>query len=252
MESQYIEDLESLDTHHFWFKAKEQYLRFLIKKPESTILDIGCGSGRNMASFIKLGYNVIGIDINEQAVNFCREKGYTVFKANLENEIPDIGCTPDYITAFDFLEHLQRPVILLDNLRKIAGSETQLIITVPSYQSLFSKWDKAMGHVKRYRISRLCDELNKGGWQALRATYIHMLPLVPAIVIRKLIQPLMEKIQQKKIVKTEKFFSIPPLLNEFVFKMYYPEFYFFRSGLPLPFGLSTLAVAKPKKKLLKR
>lgn len=247
MESQYIDDLESLDARHFWFRAKEQYLRYLIKKPGATILDVGCGSGRNMASFIKQRYNVIGIDINDQSIKLCKKKGYNVFKANLENEIPDIRCTPDYITAFDFLEHLQRPVKFLDNLRKLACTETQLIVTVPSYQSLFSKWDTAMGHVKRYRRPTLCNELDKGGWQVLQATYIHMLPLVPAIAIRKIIQPLMENFGLKKTVEKEKFFTAPRLVNEFIFKLYYPEFFFFKTGIPLPFGLSTLAVAKPKK-----
>jgi len=200
-----------------------------------------------MASFIRQQYKVIGIDINEQAINLCREKGYTAFKADLENEIPDIRCTPDYITAFDCIEHLKKPVQFLHNLRKLAYNDTQLIITVPSYQFLFSKWDKAMGHVKRYRRPTLCDELDKGGWQVHRATYIHMLPLIPAIVMRKLIQPLMENILSKKTMKREIFFNPPSLLNEFVYKMYYPELCFFRSGWPLPFGLSVLTVAKPKK-----
>jgi len=247
MESEYIEDLELLDPQHFWFKAKEQYLRHLIKKPDATILDVGCGSGRNMASFIKRHYKVIGIDINEQSVKLCQKKGYNVFKADLENEIPDIRCTPDYITAFDFLEHIQRPVNFLSNLRKLAGNETQLIVTVPSYQSLFSGWDNAMGHVKRYRRPILCNELDKGGWQVIQATYIHMLPLIPAIIIRKLFQPLKENFCSRTTVKREKFFTVSPLLNGFISKMYFPEFFFFESGWSLPFGLSVLAVASPKK-----
>jgi SAM-dependent methyltransferase len=247
MDTKYIEELETLDLNHFWFKAKAKYLESLINKPEAVILDVGCGSGGNMTSFIERDYKVIGIDINEQAIAACRKKGYTVIKANLEKEIPDIHCTPDYITAFDFFEHIHNPVNVLENLRKLACPETQLIVTVPSYQSLFSKWDEAMGHVKRYRRLTLCNELSEGGWDVLKSTYIHMIPLFPAFLIRKLIQPLVKLSNANKKVKGEKFFTVPPFFNNLVYHMYLPEFLCFQRGLSIPFGLSILTVAKPRR-----
>jgi SAM-dependent methyltransferase len=246
METQYIEELQAIDKDYFWFKAKARYLQYLIKMPNATILDIGCGTGGNMDAFIERSYRVIGIDINEKAISICRQRGYEVFKADLEKEIPDIQCIPNYITAFDFIEHVRRPVEVLGNLKKLADTETRLIITVPSYQSLFSKWDKAMGHVKRYNRKNMCDELNKAGWQVVRATYIHMLPLIPAIFLRKIIQPVAAKVKKMETKNQEKFFTLPSVLNNFIFRMYFFEFTTFRLGLPNPFGLSMLAVAQLK------
>ena len=42
--------------------------------PAGTILDAGCGSGRNMYWFLQNGFNINGIDINEAAVDELKEK----------------------------------------------------------------------------------------------------------------------------------------------------------------------------------
>ena len=65
MDTRYIEELDTLELDHFWFRAKVKYLEALITKPEGMIIDVGCGSGGNMVPYISRGYNVIGIDINE-------------------------------------------------------------------------------------------------------------------------------------------------------------------------------------------
>ncbi len=38
------------------------------------IYDIGCGNGRDSIFFSRLGYNVIGIDASDQAINSCKSK----------------------------------------------------------------------------------------------------------------------------------------------------------------------------------
>jgi 2-polyprenyl-3-methyl-5-hydroxy-6-metoxy-1,4-benzoquinol methylase len=45
---------------------------------EAKILDIGCGFGLFLSKIKELGYtNVSGVDIDVDAVNFCKEKGYS-------------------------------------------------------------------------------------------------------------------------------------------------------------------------------
>ena len=251
MKNEHFEELETLDVNNFWFKAKEKYLDSIIRTHGSVILDVGCGSGRTMVSFIARNYKVLGVDINEMALSLCSEKGYKVFKADLQKEtISDLNEVPDYITALDFVEHIENPVKVLLNLKKISDSHTQLIVTVPSYNFLYSDWDKAMGHIKRYNRSLLCDELQKGGWEVSRATYIHFLPLVPALIQRKIIFPLIKLARPFNESMKEKFFNPRPFLNRLLYYLYYPEFYLFKKRLPLPLGLSVLAIAVPKKEEL--
>jgi len=247
MKTIYIDDLEGLDPNNFWFRAKERYLGRLIKNSNATILDVGCGNGRNMSSFIEQGYKVIGIDINENAINFCRKKGYKVFKSDLQHETPKIGTSPEYITALDFIEHVANPVQVFQRLTAVANHETQLIVTVPAYQFLFSSWDRAMGHIKRYTLPLLCNELEEGGWDITKATYIHFVPLIPAILVRKIIDPIIKNIGKGHKKKETKFFNPHPVLNHLLSLFYYPEFILFNLNIPIPIGLSILATAVPKR-----
>lgn len=38
------------------------------------ILDVGCGEGRDILFLLHKGYNVKGVDISKEAINFCRSK----------------------------------------------------------------------------------------------------------------------------------------------------------------------------------
>lgn len=46
--------------------------------PNSRILDAGCGGGRNLVYFMREGYEVFGIDQNENAVEYCRNLAKTI------------------------------------------------------------------------------------------------------------------------------------------------------------------------------
>lgn len=49
--------------------------------PGSTVLDVGCGEGVQMAAIAAQGCNVIGMDIDLASLGRCREKGLNVFKS---------------------------------------------------------------------------------------------------------------------------------------------------------------------------
>jgi 2-polyprenyl-3-methyl-5-hydroxy-6-metoxy-1,4-benzoquinol methylase len=51
----------------------------------------------------------------------------------------------DIILLADVIEHVKKPKILINNLKKFLKKDGQIIITVPAYQFLFSKKDKVLG-----------------------------------------------------------------------------------------------------------
>lgn len=68
-ESNYWDDAYKKGVH--WeeghSKGAEEFSKML--KPKSSILDIGCGSGRDSIFFAKNGFDVTGIDISEEAIS---------------------------------------------------------------------------------------------------------------------------------------------------------------------------------------
>ncbi len=48
---------------------------------ENTLLEIGCGEGRDAAHLLKNGYNLLATDVSPEAVNFCKSQ----YKAYADN-----------------------------------------------------------------------------------------------------------------------------------------------------------------------
>ncbi len=46
--------------------------------PEMTILDAGCGGGRNLVYFLRSGFRVFGVDQNTEAVRYVRSLARTL------------------------------------------------------------------------------------------------------------------------------------------------------------------------------
>ena len=84
--------------------------------PPFTILDFGCGPGRDLKAFTDLGHVAIGLEGSEKFALMAREQGYQVWKQNfLELELPDSRF--DGVFANASLFHVpgqELPRVLLD------------------------------------------------------------------------------------------------------------------------------------------
>ncbi|MDA3441910.1 class I SAM-dependent methyltransferase [Acinetobacter bereziniae] len=70
----YNQHVDKFITSTFHIEMGELYQSFMRYLPDSgSILDIGCGSGRDSLAFKKLGYQVEAIDYSEELVTKARE-----------------------------------------------------------------------------------------------------------------------------------------------------------------------------------
>jgi len=78
--------------------------KFLDRLPsESTVLDIGCGNGRNM--FYRGDINISGLEISDELCNIVRNKGGHVTNGNMTN-LPFDNNSFDYIICIAVYHHL--------------------------------------------------------------------------------------------------------------------------------------------------
>lgn len=103
----------------------------------ASILELGCGYGQNLRAFMKAGYkNIKGIDISDEAVSFCREKGLPV----IHKDVLDYdGERFDLVYMSHVLEHLDKNQIIpmLKHIREnlLSPRGGRLCIAVPNAQS---------------------------------------------------------------------------------------------------------------------
>jgi SAM-dependent methyltransferase len=187
-------ELYELEDRHWWFRGRRAVIWSLLRRaglPSSPrILDAGCGTGRNLVEFERLG-DVEGVDVSEDAVAFCRRRGLDgVLRAPLD-ELPYDDGRFGLILATDVLEHLDDDRRALAELRRVASIGARLVVTVPAYSWLWSEHDVSMHHRRRYTLRRLQGRVAGTGWRPIVRSYFFsvVLPAVAAVRIARRLVP---------------------------------------------------------------
>lgn len=66
-------------------KKRYEFQRFIDLLKGEKILDLGCGSGDHSLYFKKQGLDVTAIDLSEEMIKLCKEKGLNAFVKDFEN-----------------------------------------------------------------------------------------------------------------------------------------------------------------------
>ena len=120
--------------------------------------EVGCGDGDFLLFFENYNIPILGIDISKESVSIAKEK---VTSPHVEIEVQDVvGLRRrfDVVFALNVLEHVKHDDESISNLSKIAD---WLLITVPAHKRLYSKFDRNVGHVRRYNRQELMSLLEK-------------------------------------------------------------------------------------------
>lgn len=114
--------------------------------PGQRLLDVGCGNGKFLVMAKAMGWEVVGVDFDELAVNTARKTGLTVLHGDIFS-IKDYESF-DYITCSHVIEHVHQPKPFLEHIYALLKPNGKLWLETPNIQSY--------GH-----------EIFKGDWRGL-------------------------------------------------------------------------------------
>lgn len=182
-----------IEQTHWWFVVRRKLFRNTIRKlklaPDAAILDIGTSTGTNLRMLREMGFtDFVGLDSNEEAVRWCAEKGFgTVMKGDA-CELPFPDARFDLVLATDIVEHVERDVMAMQEIRRVLKPGGRAIITVPAFESLWGTQDEIGHHVRRYTRDELLDKLKASGCTIYDSYYFNFLLFAPIWVARRMIR----------------------------------------------------------------
>jgi len=229
---------------HFWTKRRFQVMCRLagqLVDQASAIAEVGCGHGL-LQRQIEDAYcrEVTGFDLNELALEQSVSRisplcCYDVFQKRLEYR----SCF-DLIFLFDVLEHVSEEGSFVNAIKFHLAPRGKIVINVPAMQPLYSKFDRAVGHFRRYSIDGLWRVAQGSGMTVSDWSYWG-LPLTPLLALRKV---WLTGRPQGKII-SEGFNSRGPLINRLLLWASRCE--------PIPqrlLGSALMAVLEPRRNVM--
>lgn len=109
-------------------------------RENGVLLDVGCGSGQFLAKMRGLGWEVYGVEVDNMAVAVAREK----FDLNVSSGTLKSAHFPDnffdVVTLSHVIEHVDDPVGLLGECKRVLKEGGKIVITTPNINSLGHKW----------------------------------------------------------------------------------------------------------------
>jgi SAM-dependent methyltransferase len=241
--------MNRVEDTHWWFVGRrailESFLETIVPSPSEQIpnpksqiriLDVGCGTGANLEMLKQFGA-AEGVDVSDEALEFCREKGLEVHKG-LAEELPFEDESFELVTALDVVEHLDDDVAGLKEMHRVLKKGGKSLIFVPAFMWLWGVQDDISNHRIRYTKKQITERLEKAGFTVERATYANITLFAPILAGRTLMKLTGIKPESENNINVSAF-------NGIFGKLFSAERFWLRK-FGFPFGVSIVVTAEKR------
>jgi len=154
--------------------------------------------------------------------------------------IPLPDASLDYVTALDVLEHVPDDAAVVRGFARLVRPGGIAAITVPASMALWSDWDVALHHYRRYQRRQLTALFDPAAWEILYVNYTNVVVFPAVWLVRKTRVLLARLGARPAAARTED--RLPPAwLNALLRRVFVG---LAKTRLPFPFGVSLLLVAR--------
>jgi len=233
-----------VEQEHWWYTGRRKILTGFVEEicrqvtdRRPRILDVGCGTGANLLMLSEYG-EAEGVDISEDALAFCRERGLDKVRLGAGEKLPYEDGTFDLVTALDVVEHMDDDLAGLHEMRRVLRPRGRVLLFVPTFMFLWGLQDDVSNHRRRYRLPELRRVLEQAGFEIERTTYANITFFLPILVMRQLMRLTGLKADSENNINVT-------ALNGVLGGVFGAESWLLKF-MNLPFGVSGLCVARVK------
>lgn len=250
----YFKRLFAVEDRHFWFRARNRVILTLVRQitaglpPGYRVLEVGCGTGNVLRVLEQACPDgvVVGMDLFAEGLQYARQRT-SCFLLQGDIHAPPFGTRFDLIGLFDLLEHLPDDMKVLRNVHAILAPQGTLLLTVPAYPSLWSYFDKASHHCRRYALTELKSKLIHAGYRVEFITH-YMASIFPLAWLGRRLATLTNQRRAGRAGRTRDLATrelrVMPLVNGLLALVLAQEARVIAGRHRLPVGTSLLAIAR--------
>jgi SAM-dependent methyltransferase len=234
------------EERHWWYAGMRRVAlavldRALDGRRGLRILDAGCGTGGTTIALRRFG-DVVGVDLAWEALEPARGRGLReLARASIEH-LPFGDASFDAATSFEVVYHLgvASDTAALAEIRRVIKPGGLFMLRVPAHDWLRGEHDRLVHTRHRYSRSEVVTKLGRAGFDLQTLSWANTLLFPPAVAKR-----LLERTNGHDATAGEPDLWQPPAaLNAVLEAVVGVEALAIPNGVPLPFGLSVLAVAR--------
>lgn len=247
----FFEQLAQIEDRHFWFRARNHLIFELTRKivsdlpPGYLALEVGCGTG-NVLRVLREACSkgtVVGLELWFDGLRYAQRRSAGPL---VQGDIRDYPFSKPFniIGMFDVLEHVQEERETLTSLWNSLTPGGTLLLTVPAHQFLWSYFDEAAHHCRRYSVQGIRHKLTEAGF---RIDFISqfMASVFPIVWLVRKIRTLQGKAEHGTIrARASDEFRLVPVVNQVLTGLLTLEMGWIARRHRLPFGTSLVIVAR--------
>jgi len=250
---QHFAALDAVEENHFWFRARRKIVGSLVCQITATfpagyhVLEAGCGNGSLLSTLQSAcpGGRVIGMDPLLEGLRHAQRRTDRLLVQG-DAEQPPFGVRFALVGLFDVLEHIPDDLAILRAIHQLLIPGGALLMTVPAHMSLWSYFDVASNHCRRYDVGELRRKLQAAGFAVEYVTQF-LAALFPVMWASRRWRTLRrrargEDASPETMVANE--LSASPLVNAALSTLCSAETPWHRRRLGVPMGTSLLAIAR--------
>ncbi len=245
MNAEEYANLENIEAEHWYYSGKRRLVRAWLRRarpPQAgdVLLDCGAGTGR-FALEMADQCRVLVLDDHEEALRLLRTRFQPEQILSLAGDaVPLSDGSLGYVTALDVLEHVPDDAAVVRGFHRLLKPGGVAAVTVPASMALWSDWDTALHHFRRYDRAQLRALFPDREWELVQVNYTNVL-VYPAVWCARKWRAVRRRLGLRESpVRAED--QLPPRWFNALLRAQFVCLAKWR--VPFPFGVSLLLVAR--------
>lgn len=188
---EYFQQLHDVEERHWWSRGVRAIAETMIDRWAGgrtglDVLDAGCGTGITLEWLHRYSapHDVVGVDVSEHALDFCRARGHTsVANESVEN-LPYDDASFDLVVCNDVIQHLVDDREALREFWRVLRPGGCLNVRTNCKLGIGKDKAPASDNYRMYTTEELEEKLADAGFEVEQLTYVNMLASIKTLAQR--------------------------------------------------------------------